>query len=998
MARISDEELERLKKEVSLQRLVEARGVKLKRKGKDLVGCCPFHDDKTPSFVVSPKENLWHCLGACQVGGSVLDWVMKIEGVSLRHAVELLRAEHPSLAADTRRGRGKQEGPVPKATTARKLAGELQATESDEALMARVVDFYRRTLKQSAEGMAYLEKRGIGQSEAIDHFKLGYANRTLGYRLAHRNRKDGAAMRDRLIQLGVVRETGHEHLSGSVVVPLFDAEGRVVQLYGRKTNEQLRKGTPLHLYLPGPQRGVFNREALSASKEIILCESLIDALTFWCAGHRHVTSCYGAGGFTGELREAFALAGTERVLLAFDRDKAGERGAEKVAHELAGLGIEVMRVLFPHEMDANEYALKVTPASQSLAAALRGAVWLAGKRRTTSPSAALPAAKASAEAAALPSSSSAAEPEKAAEKSAPAATAPSATMITAPRTPAAPSATTATLTASGELELVYGDRRWRIRNLQKAPSRTELRVNALVSRQGSFHVDTVELYAARQREAFVQMAARELGGVDERTLRKDLGAILLELERLQEEALAKEAGPKESAPEMSQAEREDALELLGDERLLERVLEDFERLGVVGERTNKLVGYLAAVSRKLDEPLAVVIQSSSAAGKSSLMDAVLALVPEEDRVQYSAMTGQSLFYMGEQDLQHKILAIVEEEGAERASYALKLLQSEGELTIASTGKDPQSGRLVTHEYCVTGPVMIMLTTTAIDVDEELLNRCIVLTVDEGREQTRAIHARQRHAQTLEGVLAKQERAHIVKLHRNAQRLLQPLLVVNPHAETLGFLDHVTRTRRDHMKYLTLIRTIAFMHQHQRPVRTVEHRGQSLRYIEVEKSDIELADRLCREILMRGLDELPPQTRRLLAEIVAMVGEMAEREQCCAAEVRFTRRHVRERTGWGLTQLKVHLHRLEELEHLVVLSGGPNRRMVYELGYDYDVNRSGSEPDQSAPGRPPAGAPSRPEEVNGIDSFEELAGVADLHGSGNGAKRPVVVAAAASPAS
>ena len=160
----------------------------------------------------------------------------------------------------------------------------------------------------------------------------------------------------------------------------------------------------------------------------------------------------------------------------------------------------------------------------------------------------------------------------------------------------------------------------------------------------------------------------------------------------------------------------------------------------MGERTNKFVGYLAAVSRKLDRPLAVVVQSSSAAGKSRLMDAVLAFVPEEERVKYSAMTGQWLFYMGEMNFQHKILAIVEEEGASRASYALKLLQSEGELTIASTGKDPQTGNLVTQEYRVEGPVMIFLTTTAIEIDEELLNRCLVLSVNESREQTRAIHA------------------------------------------------------------------------------------------------------------------------------------------------------------------------------------------------------------------------------------------------------------------
>ena len=103
-----------------------------------------------------------------------------------------------------------------------------------------------------------------------------------------------------------------------------------------------------------------------------------------------------------------------------------------------------------------------------------------------------------------------------------------------------------------------------------------------------------------------------------------------------------------------------------------------------------------AWGRKLDKPLAIIIQSTSAAGKSSLMEAVLAFVPEEERIKYSAMTGQSLYYLGDSDLKHKVLAIVEEEGAERASYALKLLQSEGELTIASTGNDPQTGRMVTQ--------------------------------------------------------------------------------------------------------------------------------------------------------------------------------------------------------------------------------------------------------------------------------------------------------------
>jgi hypothetical protein len=366
----------------------------------------------------------------------------------------------------------------------------------------------------------------------------------------------------------------------------------------------------------------------------------------------------------------------------------------------------------------------------------------------------------------------------------------------------------AVLSDTGEATFVLGDRRWRIRGLDKVSSFDLLRLNVLVSRPDDrhgqvFHVDTLDLYSARARAVFIKCAADELG-VSEEVIKRDLAKVLLAYEAAADEAVAAAQKPKESAVELSEEERAAALELLRDPNLVERITADFAQAGVVGESSNCLVGYLAAISRKLDQPLAVIVQSTSAAGKSALMEAVLAMVPGEERIKFSAMTGQSLFYMGEADLAHKVLAVAEEEGAERAAYALKLLQSEGELSIASTGKDNASGRLVTHTYRVVGPVAIMLTTTAIDVDEELLNRCIVLSVDEDRAQTRAIHDRQRQRQTLDGLLAHQEKGRVVKVHQDAQRLLEPVLVVNPFAEALTFCDGRTRTRRDHVKYLTQI--------------------------------------------------------------------------------------------------------------------------------------------------------------------------------------------------
>jgi hypothetical protein len=230
---------------------------------------------------------------------------------------------------------------------------------------------------------------------------------------------------------------------------------------------------------------------------------------------------------------------------------------------------------------------------------------------------------------------------------------------------------------------------------------------------GLYHVNVIDLYQARQRQGFIEEAARETL-LDAELIKRDLGKVLLKLEELQEERIQATLAPSLPAvPAMDDAERAEALALLRDPQLLDRILTDFDACGVVGEDTNKLVGYLAALSRKFTKPLGVIIQSTSAAGKTTLMEAVLAFMPEEERVKYSAMTGQALFYLGETDIRHKILAIAEEEGAEKATYALKLLQSEGELTIASTGKD-EDGRLKTETYHVEGPAMIFFTIPRAD--------------------------------------------------------------------------------------------------------------------------------------------------------------------------------------------------------------------------------------------------------------------------------------------
>jgi hypothetical protein len=253
-------------------------------------------------------------------------------------------------------------------------------------------------------------------------------------------------------------------------------------------------------------------------------------------------------------------------------------------------------------------------------------------------------------------------------------------------------------------------------------------------------------------------------------------------------------------------------------------------------------------------------------------------------------------------------------------------------------------------------------------------------VDEDREQTRAIHRLQRQRQTLEGLLAAQEHQRTLTLHRNAQRLLRPVLVANPYAEELTFLDTKTRSRRDHLKYLTLIRAITLLHQYQRPLRTTHHNGQDVQYIEVALEDIEIANRLASEVLGRTSDDLPPQTQRLLRQIDDMVTQACQRQGVDLGDYRFSRRDVREHTGWGNTQLKVHLRRLEELEYLLIHRGGRGQSFVYELLHglpaepgtkflagliDVDklrCNQAGPESKKSGRGRPQVGGKSAPSRV------------------------------------
>jgi len=980
--RIPEEEIERVKRETDLVALVQSRGIELKKHGsKDWKGLCPFHDDKsTPNLIVSPQKGLFHCM-TCGKAGNPIQFVQHHDGVSFRHAYDLLRNGGKAVFTPA----GQSSGPLKTATIPR-LPCPLDPEADDATLFGQVVGYYHERLKSLPPGIgarAYLASRGLDNDELIDRFQIGVADRSLGLRLPDKNRKEGERLRVRLTQLGLWRTSGHEHFNGCITVPLRKCEaraaqatngppgGQAVSLYGRRLNP----GEVKHLYPEGAHQGLLNPEACQ-SAEVILCEAVLDALTFYANGFTNVTCLYGTQSFTDELWEA--LKKVQRVKLAYDADDSGERAVQRDAERFRAHGVEVFQVKFPHGMDANAYAQKVKPADKSLALLLNSAEWLgAGARPPAKPepepppvpllppntkeitkvAPALPAASSNGDAPApsslVAASVSGLEGETAKKESPcgpPPVIAPPANNGTLPVVPAvaavappgALGAGTACLQERGDAWFLdLEGREYRVMGLPKTLGTDALKLAVRLRLTGQpgddrFHLDQLDLCRDLERRRFIERAAEETGLTPD-LLKRDLGKLLLAVEQAQIQ-LARPQEKVACALTLTPEEREEAWAWLKAPNLIQRLREAFHQAGIIGEEVNTLVAYLAGVSRKLERPLAIIIQSASAAGKTTLMDAVLSFFPEEERVKYSAMTGQSLYYLGETNLKHKILAVVEEAGAEKASYALKLLQSEGELTIASTGKDPATGKMVTQEYHVEGPVMIFLTTTAIDLDEELQNRCLTLAVDESAEQTGRIHQWQRERRTLAGLIAKEERKDLLKKLRNAQRLLQAVEILNPYAPGLTFATGRTRNRRDHEKYLTLIEAIALLQQYQRQRGQHLVNGRRVEFIEVTLEDIALANELAPEVLGRSLDELPPQTRRLLACIRELLKKKAANggAKVGPGSAIFTRKELREACGWSLTQVRVHLERLVELEYLAIRHGRTGSQFVYELLVDVNA--------------------------------------------------------------
>ncbi len=385
----------------------------------------------------------------------------------------------------------------------------------------------------------------------------------------------------------------------------------------------------------------------------------------------------------------------------------------------------------------------------------------------------------------------------------------------------------------------------------------------------------LDLYSITQVEKLARLIADRLE-VGVTAVSKDLSDITAALEsyRLQQIESKQQEQNKIIQP-LTDAEKKAAIAFLQQPNLLQKTNDLIGKSGMVGEEMNRLIMWLIYTSRKTAKPLHIISLGSSGTGKSHLQEKVGDLIPEEDKIEITALTENAFYYFDKAELGHKLILIEDLDGILSALYPLRELQSKQRISKTVTIKD-KNGNTKTIHLKVYGPVCIAGCTTKESLYEDNANRCFLIYLDESPGQDERIMDYQRKISA--GKINTDDETQSQQLLQNVQRILQPITVINPYAELLQIPKEVFKQRRSNAHYLAFIEVITFYNQYQRkwtdgesgeiiyePGNDMPPSGSSA-FIETTIEDIEEANQLMKEILLRKSDELNGATRNYFEQL------------------------------------------------------------------------------------------------------------------------------------
>ena len=377
----------------------------------------------------------------------------------------------------------------------------------------------------------------------------------------------------------------------------------------------------------------------------------------------------------------------------------------------------------------------------------------------------------------------------------------------------------------------------------------------------------------------------------------------------------------EKSHELTAQGREEAVRYLKDPNLVQNLVMDIRRIGIVGEDSNALALYLFSLTRKSDKPISAVVFGDSSAGKSYLVNSICGLIPKEDLFILSSASPRSFEHATEGQLKNKFIVIQEMEGMEQVEPTIRVMQSEGRLARFVTVKNEETNKMESIYRDVECPACIITTTTRDRVHPENSTRIFELYMNQTLGQTAQILALLRQKKTLEWALIEKEQALVRATHTNVQRLIRNLTACIPFSKHISFPQDSLRSRRDFERFLSLIQAVALFRQFQKEVKRTAGDEE---YIEADLEDYGVAFNLGMKLFVATFSPISERTKDVLRVCLKIENEAFTRED--------VKRKAKE-LGIPVSEHRVTLARqlnslCEDIEALKLLDGSQGKTYVY----------------------------------------------------------------------
>jgi len=816
-------EIQEIKQRLSILTVLNHYGLKPDRNGRL---CCPFHDDKTPSFQVYPKTGTWTCFSSnCSAGsGDQIDFIMKKEGIAKHDAI--LKAKELI---------GCNDRPILQQPKVKPESIEITQEQRTKVLSESFTHFVRSLNAKPEKAIQYLESR-----------KVDYKKLSIGYDAGTLHKVTGTTEEQKqlYLQAGLLKpdKFGRENsyytrFNSCIVFPLLDKSGNIASLYGR----HIESG---HHYLEGDHKGLYPGYPNPETTRLILTEAIIDAATLQqqteITQSFTILALYGTNGFTEEHRAAITeLKELKEVVLFFDGDEAGTAATKHIAGELKRINDNLIITVVD------------TPQNEDINSLLQGHepeifTHLLENRKSC---------LTDRQAFSFSIETSSVEKEK----------------------PSEPLPNTSNALKVNPDCLIYETDHLKITlwggieihtvNRLRATLHIQLKANEYQSFR-----DTADLYSYSQADRLIKQAAEKLE-ISSSIVNEAITGLTKELEtyrgqKREEKRKAEETKEKQSIDRFSREQVQKATDFLRSAELTRQTHAIFGNLGIIGEQDNAALLFFIFLTRFFKNPLHAIVMGSSGSGKTHLLQGVAGTVPRQHIHVTTSLSENTLYYTPRDFIKHKIILLEDLDGSYNAQLPLRELMSNQEISRFSTKTNSRTGDSKQVYLHVEGPVCVAGATTKDKVYEDNANRSFLIQIEENpRHEAEVLEYQGKVAAGLIDVKQYEDNINLLKA---AQLQLEPMEVLIPFAPKLELPPHVFKKMRTKNHYLTLIKAVTLWNQKKRK-QTTDHEGN--RYLISTLEDVEWANYLCKDALLRKSDELGGKTRNFFESLKELQTEM-----------------------------------------------------------------------------------------------------------------------------